>query len=595
MAVDLKTQGGREILWRLAETADVLVENMRPPVKERLGFDYDTIHICNPRLVYGSISGFGQDGPYRERGGIDQVAQGMGGLMSVTGMPGTEPTRVGIPISDLAAGLYLAVGILVALHDRERTGEGRWVQTSLLESMIGMMDFQATRWTVDGDIPIQEGNHHPTLVPMGCFRTADGVINVAGSGGRLLENFLSAVGLAELIGDPRFDTTPKRSANRTELNARIAERLQTRTTADWIEAFNAVGVPCGPVYRLDEVFADPQVQHLRLVSEVQHRVLGTQAIVRNPVTIIGAGPTVRRPAPDIGEHTSEVLSELGLSEHDLHDLRRQGVPPGLRMMDTGTDKLLVDVGDGIARVTFNNPERLNALSIEMRAALPNVLATLNDDPDVRVLVITGAGGKAFVSGADISEFGEHRTSPEARAAYDRAGAATQKAWRDVGKPIIAKIQGYCIGGGLLTAMAADIRIASDDSQFGVPAARLGLGYAFAGVAQLMDLVGPGWAAEILFSARRLDATQARDIGLINRFVPASRLEDEVMELARAIGSNAPLTIAAVKAALREARRDPAERDLARVAALVEACFRSTDYLEGQQAFAEKRSPKFSGR
>ena len=265
------------------------------------------------------------------------------------------------------------------------------------------------------------------------------------------------------------------------------------------------------------------------------------------------------------------------------------------MIDTGTDKLLVDVDDGIARITFNNPERLNALSIEMRAALPSVLAALNEDPEVHVLLITGAGGKAFVSGADISEFGEHRTSPEARAAYDRVSAATQKAWSDVGKPIIAKIQGYCIGGGLLTAMAADIRIASDDSQFGVPAARLGLGYAFAGAAQLMDLVGPGWAAEILFSARRLNATEARDIGLINRVVPASRLEDEVMELARTISGNAPLTIAAAKAALREARRDPAERDLAGVAALVEACFRSTDYLEGQQAFAEKRPPRFIGR
>ena len=265
------------------------------------------------------------------------------------------------------------------------------------------------------------------------------------------------------------------------------------------------------------------------------------------------------------------------------------------MIDTGTDKLLVEVDEGIARITFNNPEKRNALSIEMRAALPGVLAALNDDPEVRVLVIRGAGGKAFLSGADIREFGGHRTSPGARAAYDRASATTLKAWSDVGKPIIAMIQGYCIGGGLLTAMAADIRIASDDSQFGVPAARLGLGYAFAGAAQLMDLVGPGWAAEILFSARRLNAVEARDIGLINRFVPASRLEDEVMELADVISGNAPLTIAAVKAALREARRDPVDRDLPRVAALVEACFRSADYLEGQQAFAEKRPPKFTGR
>ena len=238
--VDLEDAGrSRGSCWRLAETADVLVENMRPPVKDRLGFDYDTRSTFATRGSSTARSrASGRTDPIGERGGIDQVAQGMGGLMSVTGMPGTEPARVGIPISDLAAGLYLAVGILVALHDRERTGEGRWVQTSLLESMIGMMDFQATRWTVDGDIPIQEGNHHPTLVPMGCFRTADGHINVAGSAGRLLG--------AALRGDrarpahrATRGSTRRRSDRRTgaELNATVSpSELRTRTTAEWIES-----------------------------------------------------------------------------------------------------------------------------------------------------------------------------------------------------------------------------------------------------------------------------------------------------------------------------------------------------------------------
>jgi crotonobetainyl-CoA:carnitine CoA-transferase CaiB-like acyl-CoA transferase len=325
LALDLKTDAGQEVLGRLIDASDVLVENMRPAVKTRLGFDYDTVHARNPRLVYGSISGFGQDGPYRDYGGTDQIAQGMGGLMSITGMPGGPPTRVGVPIADLSAGLYLAIGILVALHDRDRTGEGRWVQTSLIEAMVGMLDFQATRWTVDGEVPRQMGNDHPTLVPMGCFPTADGTMNVVGSGGRVLPAFQTAIGLPELDRDERFDTPAKRSANRVALNAIIDERMRTRTTAAWMETFNEVGVPCGPVFSIDQVFADPQVQHLRLAAEVEHPSLGQQALIRNPVTITGTGPTVRRPTAAVGSHDDEILADLGYSEAEIADLRSRGV------------------------------------------------------------------------------------------------------------------------------------------------------------------------------------------------------------------------------------------------------------------------------
>jgi enoyl-CoA hydratase len=262
--------------------------------------------------------------------------------------------------------------------------------------------------------------------------------------------------------------------------------------------------------------------------------------------------------------------------------------------DPGTDKLLVDVTDGVARLTFNNPARRNALSVEMRMALPDVLKGFEADPDVRVVVITGAGDKAFVSGADISEFGAQRTEPEARAAYDAKAAEGGAAWAALTKPVIAMIRGFCIGGGLLTALQADIRIAADDARFGVPAARLGLGYGYGGVETLMTLVGPAHAADILFSARHLDAAEAERVGLVNRVVPVADLEDEVSGLARAITANAPLTIAAVKAALVEARRSPDKRDKARVAAMVDACFRSEDYREGQKAFAEKRPPIFRG-
>jgi crotonobetainyl-CoA:carnitine CoA-transferase CaiB-like acyl-CoA transferase len=325
LSLNLKSPAGHEVLMRLVDTADVLIENMRPPVKQRLGFDFETVHARNPRLVYGSLSGFGQDGPYGDRGGVDQIAQGMGGLMSVTGLPGTEPTRVGIPVSDLAAGLYLAIGVLVALHDRERTGSGCWVQTSLLESMIAMMDFQAARWTVDRHVPGQAGNHHPTSIPMGCFATADGYVNVGAASGRLLRAFCSLVGLGWLPDDARFDSLEKRSANRAELNALVAERLRARTTAEWVSALNDVGVPCGPVYRLDEVFADPQVEHLAMTQTVRHPVLGPLALVRNAVRIVGGPDTVRTPSPDAGDHTDEVLTGLGYSPAEIGLLRAQAV------------------------------------------------------------------------------------------------------------------------------------------------------------------------------------------------------------------------------------------------------------------------------
>jgi enoyl-CoA hydratase/carnithine racemase len=263
--------------------------------------------------------------------------------------------------------------------------------------------------------------------------------------------------------------------------------------------------------------------------------------------------------------------------------------------DTGTDKLIVELSAEIALLTFNNPAKRNALSAEIRAALPGVLASLEADPSVRVVVVTGAGDKAFASGADISEFGQQRTSPEARADYDRGQAALAGAWAGLTKPVIAMIRGFCMGGGLITALQADIRIASDDSQFGIPAARLGLGYAFGGVTTLMGLVGPAYAAEILLSARRFSAAEALEMGLVNRVVPAANLRDEVMTLATGIAGNAPLTVAAAKAAIREALRPPELRDLARVEAMIEACFRSADYREGQQAFAEKRPPAFTGR
>jgi formyl-CoA transferase len=307
VTLDLKTDDGRALFLRLAETADVVVENMRPAVKHRLGVDYDAVRAVNPRIVYASISAFGQDGPGSQRGGVDQIAQGMGGLMSVTGEPGGEPTRAGYAVTDLAAGLHAAIGILVALHERERTGEGRWVRTSLLEAAIGLLDFQAVRHTVDGVVPGRVGNHHPTLSPMGCFATADGHVNVAALEGRIWDGFAR---LLEIPDDPRFGSISRRARHRAELESLVGERLRARTTAEWIADFEAAGVPAGPVNDVGEVFADEQVRHLDMIQPVQHPELGELRLVANAVTFAGVPRRLRRAAPAAGEHTDEILGEL---------------------------------------------------------------------------------------------------------------------------------------------------------------------------------------------------------------------------------------------------------------------------------------------
>jgi formyl-CoA transferase len=321
LTIDLKSDDGRALFHELLPGADVVVENWRPPVKRRLGVDYDTVRQVNPRIVYASISGFGQDGPYAERGGVDQIAQGLGGLMSVTGLPGQGPVRVGVPIADLTAGMYLALGILVALRDRDRTGEGQWVQTSLLEAQIAMLDFQAARWTIDGEVPPQAGNHHPTGIPMGCFPTADGHVNIAAPSGRLWRRFCEALGEPGWPDDERFKEAKLRSRNRDELNALIAERLAGHDTAHWVAVLTEVGVPCGPVNTIDQTFADPQVQHLGLVSPVQHRSLGQLGLVRNAVRMSRVPSDLRRAAPDPGQHSAEILADLGLSAERIAELR----------------------------------------------------------------------------------------------------------------------------------------------------------------------------------------------------------------------------------------------------------------------------------
>ncbi|GIX48171.1 MAG: CoA transferase [Candidatus Tectimicrobiota bacterium] len=325
MTLNLKHPEGVAIFKRLVRDADVVVENYRPDVKYRLGIDYETLRAINPRLVYGSISGFGQEGPYRDRPGVDQIAQGMGGLMSITGLPGQGPVRVGIPISDLCAGIFLAQGILVALLEREVTGEGKWVSTSLLEAMISMLDFQAARWTMCKEVPRQAGNNHPTGIPTGVFETKDGLINIAAAGDDLYRRFCRAIGREDLLSDPRFATSQARSANRDALMALLMPITRQKTSAEWIKLLNEAGVPCGPIYTIDQVFADPQVQFLGMAQTVHSPQLGDLSLVAHPVSMNGQRPPLRSAAPELGQDNEEILTALGYSKAEIEDLARRGV------------------------------------------------------------------------------------------------------------------------------------------------------------------------------------------------------------------------------------------------------------------------------
>lgn len=325
ITLNLKEAEGIAVLKRLIGTADVVVENFRPDVKFRLGIDYETLSKDHPRLVYASISGFGQSGPLAQRPGFDQIAQGMGGLMSVTGLPGEGPMRVGIPIADLCAGIFAAQGILVALLEREASGKGQFLHTSLLESMVYMMDFQTSRWLIDAEVPTQAGNFHPTSIPTGVYKARDGWMNIAVFGSKIWERFCDILGAPEWVGDPRYHDKMGRSVNRDSLNAEINRRLAAQDRAYWVQRFNEGGVACGLINNVQEMFEEPQIQHLGMVKEVVSAHHGPQRLVGQPVQLERTPSTIARAAPKRGEHSAEILRELGLVEDELKRLKAQGV------------------------------------------------------------------------------------------------------------------------------------------------------------------------------------------------------------------------------------------------------------------------------
>ena len=322
ITLNLKMPEALAAFRRMVKKADVVVENFRPDVKRRLGIDYKQLAKVNPKLIYASISGFGQTGPYADRPGFDQIAQGMGGLMSITGLPGQGPVRVGIPIADLTAGLFCALGILVALLEREKSKKGQHVTTSLLEAQIFMLDFQGARWLIGGEVPKQAGNNHPTSIPTGVFKTADGLINIASTGSKIWARFLKAADAAELGERPEYQTSAERSKHRDKLNADMELYTVKRTSAEWVELLNKAGVPCGPIYSIDQVYADPQVAHLGMAQPVKTRDKSRLRMARQPMSLSRTPSRFVAPPPALGEHTDAVLREFGFSAKEISALRK---------------------------------------------------------------------------------------------------------------------------------------------------------------------------------------------------------------------------------------------------------------------------------
>ena len=325
ITLNLKQPEAIEILMKLVETSDVVVENFRPDVKERLGVDYESLKSRNPKIILASISGFGQDGPYAKRPGFDQIAQGMGGLMSITGAPGEGPMRVGIPVADLTAGLFCAMGIQTALLEREKSGLGQWVNTSLLQAQIFMLDFQAARWLSENHVAGQAGNNHPTSVPTGVFKTSDGSINLAVAGETIWKRFVEAVDKGEWLEMDEFKNAKERLKNRDYLNKLIEEVTITKTSDEWVEKLEKVGVPCGPINSIDKVFDDPQVKHLGIAQSIDTLPFGQTQLVGQPFNLSRSPSIMKQRPPEKGEHNEDVLLDLGYSSEELDELKSKNI------------------------------------------------------------------------------------------------------------------------------------------------------------------------------------------------------------------------------------------------------------------------------
>jgi crotonobetainyl-CoA:carnitine CoA-transferase CaiB-like acyl-CoA transferase/enoyl-CoA hydratase/carnithine racemase len=569
ITLDLKSEAGRATFHELVRSADVVVENWRPGVAAKLGVDHETLAPLNPGLIYASVSGFGQTGPYADRPGYDLIAQAMSGIMSVTGEPGDRPVKSGIPVADLGAGLFTAVGILAAWASRQRTGQGQYVETSLFEAAVALSVWESTEFWATGKAPQALGSAHRMSAPYQALATRDGFITVGANNERLWQRLCRALDAEELADDPRFARNDDRMAHRPELAAELERRLAGDDTAAWVERLLAAGVPAGPIQDYRQVLEeDPHVQARGMVTTVEHPVEGPVPVLSSPLHLSRTPATVRTPPPLLGQHNDELLA-------------RAAAPPERGSVRSRRD-------GPVLHIELANPARRNALTWEMYDELQKLCAAARTEPGVRVVVLRGAG-EAFAAGTDIARFTEFSGAADGLD-YERRVGAVLEDLLAVPVPVLGVVDGPAVGGGLALAACCDVLVATDRAVFGAPIAQtLGNVLAPAAVARLQRRLGVSRTMGMLLTARTIDAHEAAAAGFVHAVVPPGELDAVAAELTQRLASGAPRTLAGLKEIDR--RLSAVEVDADDVLA---DCYGSADFREGVAAFLARRSPRWSG-
>jgi crotonobetainyl-CoA:carnitine CoA-transferase CaiB-like acyl-CoA transferase/enoyl-CoA hydratase/carnithine racemase len=587
ITLDLKSDEGRATFHELVRSADVVVENWRPGVAAKLGVDHATLAPLNPGLIYASVSGFGQTGPYADRPGYDLIAQAMAGVMSVTGEPGDRPVKSGIPLGDLGAGLFTAVGILAAWASRQRTGEGQHVETSLFEAALAMSVWESTEFWATGEAPGPLGSAHRMSAPYQALATRDGYVTVGANNERLWQRLCRALEVEHLADDPRFATNADRMAHRAELVVELERRLTGEDTGVWVERLLAAGVPAGPIQDYRQVLEeDPHVKARGMVATVEHPVEGAVPVLGSPLHLSRTPAAVRRPPPLLGEHTDDVLAGIprAVGGNEGSSTRIHSRPPGeVRSRRDGP----------VLHVELANPARRNALTWEMYDELQKLCVEARTDPGLRVVVVRGAG-EAFAAGTDIAQFTGFSGAADGLD-YERRVGAVLEDLLAVPVPVLGVVDGPAVGGGLAIAACCDVLVATDRAVFGAPIARtLGNCLAPAVVARLQQRLGAGRTTGMLLTARTIDAAEAATAGFVHAVVAPEELDTAAAEHTRRLATGAPRTLAGLKEIERRLAAAGGAADVDADDVLAD-CYGSADFREGVAAFVARRRPEWTGR